>query len=209
MVIARSRARHPALLALAILAAAGACSKEKAAPAASAPATAPSSAPTAASSAVPLDLVPLPPDTAAGELKEYRLTLPIIEKWAKAQSALNAVTTAHPEVLLNLQRNSQIKTVDQMVAMFGKEPLLKKALDETHVSAHDYLLTMISMQEAFKGYTMSAGGTPLPADLPPALVENIAFLRANMPTVQHILGTVKNNPPPRLPATLPAQAPTP
>jgi hypothetical protein len=207
VVIVRSRARRPALIALIAVAAAAACAKEKPVPAVSAPDAAPSAAPTAASSAVPLDLVPLPPDTAGAELKQYRLSLPMLERWAKTQSALNAVTTAHPEVLLNLQRNAQIKTVDQMVAMFGKEPLLKQALSETQMSAHDYLLTMISMQTAWEGYARSAGGKPLPADLPPALVENIGFLRANMPAVQHILGTIKNNPPPRLPATLPAKKP--
>lgn len=207
MVIARSRARRPALLALAILAAGGACSKEKAAPAASAPAAAPSAASAAASSAVPLDLVPLPPDTAAAELKEYRLTIPKLEQWAKTTSALNAVTAAHPEVIVNMQRDTRIKTMDQLVAKFAAEPLLRPALKEANTSAREYLLTMMSMQSAWQGYMRSASGTPLPNDLPPALVENIAFLRTNMPMVQHILGTIKNNPPPKLPATAPAAKP--
>lgn len=185
MVIDRSRARGSALIAFVVLFAGGACAKEKATPAASALAV-------SAATAAPIDLVPLPMDTAAVELKQLRLTMPALEKWAKTQSVLNAVTSAHPEVLLNLQRNTQIKTVDQMITMFGKQPQLRAALDETHMSAHDYLLTMIAMQTAWEGYSKSAGGTPLPADLPPALVENIAFLRTNMPAVQHVLGTIKN-----------------
>jgi hypothetical protein len=200
VIIARFRARRLAFLALAILASSGACSKEKTAPAASAAAASPGAASAAASSAVPLELVPLPPDTAAAELKEYRLTIPKLEKWAKTTSALNALTAAHPDVIVNMQRDTRIKTLDQLIATFGAEPLLRPALKESNTSAHEYLLTMMSMQSAWQGYMRSAGGTPLPNDLPPALVENIAFLRANMPMVQHILGTIKNNPPPRLPA---------
>ena len=191
MVNARSCARRPAYLALALLVVGASCAKDKPAPAA-----APSAAAAAAASAVPIDLVPLPPDTAAAELKQYRLTMPLLQRWAKTQSAINTVTTAHPEVLLNLQRNPQIKTMDQMIVMFGKEPLLRGALEETHMSAHDYLLTTICLQLAQEGLIRSAGGTPLPTDLPPALVENIAFLRANMPAVQKVLGTIKNNPTP-------------
>jgi hypothetical protein len=101
----------------------------------------------------------------------------------------------------------RIKTMDQLVAKFGAEPLLRTALKETGTSAREYLLTMMSMQSAWQGYMRSAAGTPLPNDLPPALVENIAFLRANMPMVQHILGTIKNNPPSKLPTTAPAKKP--
>ena len=197
MVIDRSRVRRSTLLALVIVLVGGACARDKAAPAASTATGATASA--SASSAVPLDLVPLPPDTAAGELRQFRLTIPVLERWAKTQTALNTVAAAHPEVLLNLQRNTQIKTVDQMIAVFAKQPQIRGALDATHMSAHEYLITMITMQTAWEGYAKSAGGTPLPADLPPALVENIAFLRANMPAVQHVLGTIRNNPRPATP----------
>jgi len=194
-----SRAHRSVRLALIVVAIGAACSKEKAAPPAAA-ATPPSTAP---SSAVPLDLVPLPPDSALAELKQYRLTLPAIQKWANATSSLNLITRDHPEYIPNQQRDPEIKTLDQLIAAFGKQPQIGAALVKAGTSPHDYVLTMVALQSAFQLYPRVAGGARLPDGVPPAIVDNVAFVKANMPSIQHILGTIRNNPPPRLPATLP------
>jgi len=194
-----SRVHRSALLPIAIVVLAVGCSRKDAPPVAkttTTPATAPSSA-------VPLDLVPMPPDTALAELKNYRLTLPTFQKWANATSALNLLTNTHPELIPSPARNPQIKTLDQLIAAFAKEPQIRSALDQAGLSPHDYVLAMMAMTSAFQLYTRTAGGAPLPAGVPPAIADNVAFLKANMPAIQHILGTIRNNPPPKLPATLP------
>jgi hypothetical protein len=156
------------------------------------PAPAPSSGATAP--APNLGLVPLPdmpPDTAAGLLKQFELTLPKLEKWAKAQSALNVLTKQNPQMLPRLQAQAAPKTLDQMIAMIGSEPKIRAALKQNGSTPRDYVLTMIAMQQAMQGYARVAEGKPLPNDLPPATAANIVFVQKNMPAIQQVLATIE------------------
>lgn len=148
----------------------------------------------AAASAPNLGLVPLPdmpPDTAAGLLKQFELTLPKLEKWAKAQSALNVLTKQNPQMLPHLQAQAAPKTLDQMIAMIGSEPKIRAALKQNGSTPRDYVLTMIAMQQAMQGYARVAEGKPLPNDLPPATAANIVFVQKNMPAIQQVLATIQ------------------
>ena len=186
MFIAQPSVRSRAAFACCFLLIAAACSGDRkpAAPAPGAPAP-------------NLGLVPLPAlpeDTAAGLLKQFELSIPKLQQWAKAQKALNEVTDKNPRLLPDLTARTAPKTLDQMVAIVDGEPKLRAALKKTGVTAREYLLTMIATQQAMQGYQRVVEGKPLPNDLPPATAANIVFVQKNMPAIQQVLASVANSP---------------
>ena len=195
MFIVPPRARRVAALALGGVLFAGACAKDRPKSPADAPgvATTPASGAAAApaTSASPIDLVPLPPDTAAGELKLYRLSMERLQRWGRAQNAMNALTVQHPEILDSMKLSDAPKSLDQMIALIGSEPRFRSIFKNAGMNAHDYVITMIAMQQAMQGFQRVAAGNPLPADLPPALVANVTFVQQNLRTIQQILGPMR------------------
>jgi hypothetical protein len=186
--------RRDLTLSLAIVLAAGACAREKAIAVpsvASSPASASTSgtptAPGAVAGPSPLELLPLPPDTAAGQLKEYRLTMPLVQRWGKAQAAVNALTKEHPDLLKNLRQENAPKTLDQLIALIGNQPEMKRVLQANGMSAHDYVLTIIAIQQAMQGVQQVMAGKPLPTDLPPAIMANITFVQHNAAAVKRMI----------------------
>ncbi len=139
----------------------------------------------------PIDLVPLPPDIAAGELKDYRLSLDRLQRWGRAQKAMNALTTQHPEIVNSMTQQARPTTLDQEITMIGSEPHFRALFKDTGTNAHDYVITMVALQQAMQGFQRVAAGTPLPADLPPALAANITFVQQNLPAIQKLLGPMR------------------
>jgi hypothetical protein len=185
------RVRHDLALSLAGALLAVACARERprAAPGTTAIATNPAAAPGAPVGPSPLELLPLPPDTAAGQLKEYRLSMPLLERWGKAQAAVNALTKLHPNLLSGLRQESAPKTLDQLIALIGSQPDMKRVLKANGMTAHDYVLTIIAIQQAKQGYQQVTAGKPLPADLPPAIMANITFVQRNIAAVDRAIGS--------------------
>ena len=182
---------------LALLAAAlspAACKSEKA-PASAPPApAAPSAAPAApgapANAPDPVGLVPLPEDKAAKEAVAYRLTIPDLQKWGRAQAAIDSAISMHPDAFASIKQNPP-RTLDEMIGVIGGQPVIAAALKRSGMSAHDYVLTMVAMNQAIEGYQRKAAGQQLPPNLPPALVANIALVEQNAPLIQQILAPKK------------------
>jgi hypothetical protein len=182
-----------AALALVCSVVVAACAREKApAAGAAAPDSAPhdsAAAPAAAPVPDPVGLVPLPEDKAAADLKDYRISLAGLQTWGRAQSAINAATKGHPEILEAMKKTPP-RTLDEMIALMNSQPAIRGALQRSGISAHDYVLTMLAMNQAIEGYQRKASGQTLPPNLPPAVTANIALVEKNLPEIQKILTSI-------------------
>jgi hypothetical protein len=153
-------------------------------------ADAPPSAPAAA--AVPpaaplLPLGPVPDDSAAMQLKEFRLTLPELQQFAKAQAAFDKVSKADPSLLAALRQQPQNGTLDAVVAGLAKEPKFRSALAAAGSSPRTFIVTGMALTQSMEGLQMIAAGKPLPTGLSPATLENISFVQKNLPAIRAII----------------------
>lgn len=177
---------------LALLAAAlssAACKNDKA-PASAPPVPPAGPAPAPAGAPDPVGLVPLPEDKAAKEAVAYRLTIPDLQRWSRAQTAVDAAIADHPDAFASIKQNPP-RTLDEMIAVIGGQPVIAAALKRSGMTAHDYVLTMVAMNQAIEGYQRKAAGQQLPPNLPPALAANIALVEQNAPLIQQILAPKK------------------
>ena len=183
---ARERCSFRAL-ALVIIAAsfATACKATKTPDAAPAAAAAPPAAPI-------LPLGPVPDDSAAMMLKSYKLTMPELQQFAKAQSAFDRVTKADPAILAALRQRSQNGTLDNVVAGLAGEPKLRSALAAAGSSPRTFIVTGMALTQAMEGLQVMAQSKPLPTGLAPATLENISFLQKNLSAVRALLAPGQN-----------------
>jgi hypothetical protein len=186
----RSGALHRLTPVCAILLSVAACSHDKSpAPAATAQDSA-SATPAAAPTPDPVGLVPLPEDQATKDLASYRLTLPMLQRWAQAQNAVDSATNANPQLFESMKKAAP-RTLDEMISVIGAQAPIRDALKRHGFTVHDYVLTMIAMNQAINGYQRKAAGQTLPPNLPPVLADNIAFVGQNLPAIQQMLAPAK------------------
>jgi hypothetical protein len=152
----------------------------------------PDAAPAAPAAAAPpaapiLPLGPVPDDSAAMMLKEFRLTMPALQQFAKAQSAFDKVTKADPAVLAALRQRSQNGTLDNVVAGVTEQPKLRSALAAAGSTPRTFIVTGMALTQSMEGLQMMAQGKPLPAGVSPATLENISFVQKNLPAIRALL----------------------
>lgn len=152
----------------------------------------PDAAPAAPAAAAPpaapiLPLGPVPDDSAAMLLKEFRLTMPALQQFAKAQSAFDKVTKADPAVLAALRQRSQNGTLDNVVAGLTEQPKLRSALAAAGSTPRTFIVTGMALTQSMEGLQMMAQGKPLPAGVSPATLENISFVQKNLPAIRALL----------------------
>jgi hypothetical protein len=152
----------------------------------------PDAAPAAPAAAAPpaapiLPLGPVPDDSAAMLLKEFRLTMPALQQFAKAQSAFDKVTKADPAILAALRQRSQNGTLDNVVAGLTEQPKLRSALAAAGSAPRTFIVTGMALTQSMEGLQMMAQGKPLPAGVSPATLENISFVQKNLPAIRALL----------------------
>ncbi len=188
MLTIRPRSRvNRSLLLLSAAMLATACKATKtpdAAPAAPAAAAAPVAAPPATPL---LPLGPVPDDSAAMALKEFRLTMPAIQQFGKTQVAFDRVTKANPALLTALRQRPQNGTLDDVVSGLEKEPKLRATIISTGSTPEKFIVTGMAITQSMQGLQMIASGKPLPAGLSPAMLENISFVQKNLPAIRALL----------------------
>jgi hypothetical protein len=180
------RAARRAALTFLVASSAVACAKDRPA---STPASPPSAAAPGAPAPDPVGLVPLPEDKATTALQTYRITLPQIQRWGKAQSAINAVMKEHPEIVREMQRTPP-HTLDAMIALLDAQPRIRGALKQSGETATDFVLTMAATNEAVQGYRRKLSTNALPPDLPPALAANIAVVEQNLSAINQVYAAI-------------------
>lgn len=144
--------------------------------------------PVAAAPAAPLlPLGPVPDDSAAIVLKEFKLTMPAIQQFGKTQAAFDRVTKADPALLTALRQRPQNGTLDDVVSGLEKEPKLRSTIISTGSTPQKFIVTGMAITQSMQGLRMIASGKPLPAGLSPAMLENISFVQKNLPAIRAIL----------------------
>jgi len=191
---ARSGAIPRPMRVCALLLGLAACARDKA-PAAAAPGSAPpaAAAPAAAPAPDPVGLVPHPEDQATKDHVDYRLTLPLVQRWAQAQSAVDSATNADPRMYESMKKSAP-RTLDEMISVIGTQVPIRNAVKRHGFSVHDYVLTMIALNQAINGYQRKAAGQAMPPNLPAALADNITFVGQNLPAIQALLAPAKQQP---------------
>ena len=183
-----ARLAHVARLAPAALLCLAACSGDRTpAPAtttrtAAAPAT--PATPGESAAAVP-GLTPLPPDTALEQLRGYRLTSERLHKWARAQHALNDLTSRDTSVLRAIDQGEKPHTIDQMIARIDAAPGVRQTMRDVDYTTRDYVLTMLALQQGMQGYAAKRAGK-LEQPLPGAAGANVEFVERNLADIQKI-----------------------
>lgn len=191
------RAARPAgivRLAPVALIAALACTGGDAPAARSTPSASAAAAPTSDAGSV-AGLTPLPPDTALRQLRDYRLTLDGLQKWAHAQRALNEITKRDSTVVRALVRGAKPRTIDEMITRIDGVPGMHDTMLRNGITTHDYVLTMLALQEGMQGYAAKRAGQ-LKQPLPGAVGANVDFVERNFNAVQTLIASVNPAPPP-------------
>jgi hypothetical protein len=144
---------------------------------------------TTAGGSAKLDLQPVPAthDTAIREIDQFRLTQQGLQHWTQAKHALDSLHQTNPEVEARMKAATPPKTVAEAGKRFDDEPKMHAALQQAGISGKDFLLTSIALQQAMKGYQLKAMGKLDQSRVPPAVMENIDFVRAHM---SELMGSV-------------------
>lgn len=135
-------------------------------------------------------LTPLPPDTALQQLRDFRLTSERLHKWARAQQALNDLTSRDPSMLRALEQGEKPHTVDQMIARIDAAPGVRQTMHDVDYTTREYVLTMLALQQGMQGYAAKRAGQ-LKQPLPGAVGANVDFVEHNLAEIQKIFAAGK------------------
>lgn len=113
-----------------------------------------------------------------------------IRAWGKAQLAVTAALDAHPDIVSTIKQN-QPHSFDEMINVFASNPVLADAIKRSGTTPHDFVLTMISLNQAVQGYQRSHAGQPVPPNASPAIVANIGLVEKNLPEIDRIYSSLK------------------
>ena len=168
-----------------------ACYQEK-------PAVHADSARSSAASAVELQPVPASHDTAIREIDRFALTTDGLQRLAAAKKNVSALYARDPGVDARMRVGTAPKNLDEMVARIEGEPGMKSALQQAGLSARDYMISMVALQQAVKGFQLKQSGKLDASKVPPVVMANINFVGAHMPEImQTMMASGARTPPTR------------
>jgi hypothetical protein len=187
---------------LLVVACALACYQEKAPPKATV--TASDAAVAAVAAATPtgsasLGLQPVPAthDTAIREVDSFQLTPEVLKRWAVVKHAMDSIHLVDPDVEKRIRGTTPAKSLSDAAARFDAEPVTHKALVESGMSAHDFLLSSVALQQAMRGFQLKQTGKLDQSRVPPVVLGNINFIGTHMPEMMQIMaGTPQPRPAP-------------
>lgn len=179
--------------ALLVMGATLACYQEKPAPADKAK----SSAATAAS-ALGLQPVPASHDTAIREIDRFALTTDGLQRLAAAKRNVSVLYSRDPGIDARMRGGTAPRNLDEMAERINAEPAMKAALQQAGLSARDYMISMVALQQAVKGYQLKQSGKLDASKVPPVVMTNINFVGAHMPEImQTMMASGARTPPTR------------
>jgi len=75
---------------------------------------------------------------------------------------------------------------------------MKSALQQAGLSARDYMISMVALQQAVKGFQLKQSGKLDASKVPPVVMANINFVGAHMPEImQTMMASGARTPPTR------------
>jgi hypothetical protein len=125
-------------------------------------------------------------DPGAAEIGAYRLSAAALHKVEKAIKGFEAMVGANPALGEKIERleltdpeDGSPLILDKAVAQIASIPEFKKALASAGMTPREYVVFSFALLGAtLAEYGLSQGGT-LSSDSPPALAENVKWLKAN------------------------------
>ena len=136
----------------------------------------------------PVGLIPLPEDKAATELRDFRISMLMIQRWGTVQHEITVATKDHPDALG--ARATPPATLDAMIARMDSLPAVHGALVRSKMSAHDYVMTMIALNQAVQIYQRRRANAPNPPGVTPAMLANADVVGQNYAAVQQIFASL-------------------
>jgi hypothetical protein len=175
-----------------------ACYQEKAPPSTSAAASASAASPAAPSAASPsagsasLGLQPVPAthDTAIREVDNFPLNSEVLQRWAVVKRTMDSLHLVDPDVEKRIRGTTPAKSLADAAARFEAEPATHKALAQSGMSAHDFLLSSVALQQAMRGFQLKQTGKLDQSRVPPVVMANINFIATHMPEMMAIMAGV-------------------
>lgn len=170
-----------------------ACYQEKPAPRAD-------SAQPSGTAALGLQPVPATHDTAIREIDRFELTADGLKRLAAAKRNVSALYARDPGVDARLRGTTTPRNLDEMTARIKAEPGMRDALQQAGMSPRDYMISMVALQQAVKGYQLKMTGKLDASRVPPVVMTNINFVGAHMPEImQTMMASGARTPPTRTP----------
>ena len=162
-----------------------ACYQEKAPP--SATASASTAAALTGSASLGLQPVPATHDTAIREVDNYQLTPEVLQRWAVVKHAMDSLHLVDPDVEKRVRGTTPAKSLSDAAARFDAEPATHKALVASGMSAHDFLISSVALQQAMRGFQLKQTGKLDQSRVPPVVLANINFIGTHMPEMMQIM----------------------
>lgn len=126
-------------------------------------------------------------DSATREIDDYQLTTDALQRLAAAKRNVSALYARDPSVDGRMRGPSAPKTLDEMAERINSEPGMRSALQQAGLSAREYMISMVALQGAIKGYQLKTSGKLDTSRVPPAVLANIDFVGAHMPEVMQTI----------------------
>lgn len=124
------------------------------------------------------------------EMRNYRLSVDKLDRFAAASNSLMSLTKAHPEMRAAMGDQSGVKTLDESVARLqSKFPEAAGAIQKSGLTVRDYLLTSVSLMTATMALGMKKQGQLKQAPLGVS-PENLAFVEQNYEKVEKVMRTL-------------------
>lgn len=145
-----------------------------------------------------LQPVPATHDTAIREIDQFPLTSDGLRRLATAKRSVSALYVRDPGVDARMRGTTAPKNLDEMVERINAEPGMRDALKQAGLSPRDYMVSMVALQQAVKGYQLKMERKLDASRVPPVVMTNINFVGAHMPEImQTMMASGTQTPPPR------------
>lgn len=123
----------------------------------------------------------------ANTIPNYRLTTPALRKLTRVQDSLYAMLVTDPALKAKFASvgendgEAEANALDAMARRLERVPEMKRAITSAGLTAHEYVLAMITVfQAAMTLSVMEMDGPMRVKQLPPGTrADNVAFLKAN------------------------------
>ena len=161
-----------------------ACYQEKAPPSASASAS-------AGSASLGLQPVPATHDTAIREVDNFQLTPEVLQRWAVVKHAMDSLHLVDPDVEKRIKGTTPAKSLSDAAARFDAEPATHKALAQSGMTSHDFLLSSVALQQAMRGFQLKQTGKLDQSRVPPVVMANINFVATHMSEMMQLMSGVQ------------------
>lgn len=136
-----------------------------------------------------LGLQPLPAshDTAIREIDRFELTTEALQRLAAAKRNVSALYARDPGIDARMRGTAAPKNLDEMAARIDADPGMRDAMKQAGLTARGYMVSMVALQQAVKGFQLKTTGKLDTSKVPPTVMANINFVATHMPEIMQMM----------------------